>query len=322
MISVKTCPVCGSADLELLKRYSFTLRGLDGQEELPARLTYNEERLLVFFQEIWTNGPVAEIDIDRCGSCGMLFSNPRFTAEDIRVKYESIERLESVSDRHRENPPSRTGERAGRIHSLIGDSLGVRPEGLRVLDYGGAQGYNLLPFLPENHCFLLDYVTHEYSEGILCLGKDIEDLAEGETFDVILLCHVLEHATDPLDLVEGLASRLPDEGLLYVEVPLGAFREWRKLKEPLTHVNFFSEESIYNCLERAGMDIVNLFTVYQWVTHSKRWNVVLIARNRVWGRRAGGIKAAYKSTRKQMSNPLYYLPLVTRQIRRMVGMQD
>jgi SAM-dependent methyltransferase len=318
--TVKNCPVCGSEDLILEKRHRFTLGQRLKREAAP--LTYEEERLQVFFQEIWTESPAARIDIEKCGSCGMLFSNPRFTPEEISLKYETLDRSGSVWKRQRENPPLRTGERAARIHSLIRDALGETPRGLRILDYGGAQGYNLLPFLQQNQCFLLDYVTHEYPEGIVRLGNDIEDLGQTETFDVILACHVLEHAIDPLRLAMGLARQLSNNGLLYVEVPLGAFREWKKLKEPLTHVNFFSEESICNCIEKAGMDTISLRTVFQWVTHSRRWNVILIAGNHAGGRCPSGIEAAYKSTRRQMSNPLYYVPLLTRQIRRMADMQD
>jgi SAM-dependent methyltransferase len=322
LIPLKTCPVCDGDNLELLKRHTFTVPQRQGEAKPHSPPTYPEERLRVFFEEIWTPGSPAEIDIDICGSCGMIFSNPRFTAEEIRLKYQTLDRQGSVSDRHRADPPVKTGERARQIRSLIVDSLEGEPEGLRVLDYGGAQGYNLLPFLPENNCFLLDYVTHEYPAGIIRIGNDLEDLAEGEEFDVILACHVLEHSPDPLGLVRGLASHLEAEGLLYVEVPLGAFREWKSLKEPLTHVNFFSEQSIYNCVNRAGMNAIRLFTVFQWVTHSKSWNVVLIARKSAGASPAGITAAAYRRTRRQMSNPAYYVPLVTRRIRRMAGKKD
>jgi len=116
------------------------------------------------------------------------------------------------------------------------------------------------------------------------------------------LCHTLEHATDPRHIIEELRSHLTEAGLLYVEVPLGCWNEWKKLVEPLTHVNFFSEESLYTCVRSADLDVIYLSSDFQYVTHGKLWCV-----NLVGCKRKGTTVTRFKTTRQQMENPYYYL---------------
>lgn len=115
---------------------------------------------------------------------------------------------------------------------------------------------------------VLDYVRlDEYPAGVRYAGRDFDDLQPGKRFGAILICHVLEHAVRPLELVSRAAEHLSDVGVVYIEVPLVAFREWRRLSEPLTHVRFFSEESVFNLARLAGLNVFSLSTDYQWVTH-------------------------------------------------------
>lgn len=114
-------------------------------------------------------------------------------------------------------------------------------------------------------------MKYDCPKAIGYLGRDVSDLQTDEVFDVILLCHTLEHAIEPMRMISDLSSHLAEAGLLYVEVPLGCWKEWKSLNEPLTHVNFFSEESIFKCLSSTGLNIIHLSTAYQWVTHGKMW---------------------------------------------------
>jgi hypothetical protein len=64
-----------------------------------------------------------------------------------------------------------------------------------------------------------------------------------------------------------LADRLTPNGLLYVEVPLGAWLEWDSLREPITHLNFFSEQSLCFAARAAGLTPVALESRWQQVVH-------------------------------------------------------
>jgi len=106
---------------------------------------------------------------------------------------------------------------------------------------------------------------------------------------------------------------LRENGLLYVEVPLGAHTEWNELSEPLTHLNFFSEQSLVECLRLAGLQVIDISTRYVWVTHKKAWCVMALARPNNNTRPVPAL-----STKRQMSNQYYrFRPFVESRAKRL-----
>lgn len=80
------------------------------------------------------------------------------------------------------------------------------------------------------------------------------------TYDCILLNHVLEHVTEPGALISKLKKHLNDDGLLYVEVPIEIWGGIRRLeKDPVTHVNFFTDGSLKTILRMNGYRIISSF---------------------------------------------------------------
>ena len=253
--------------------------------------------------------------VEFCCSCGFVFLNPRFTPEEIERKYRACKTIENkgISLFEQETVPLR----GQRIYDLITDWLGGRPSGKRVLDYGGARGGILLPFTAENESSVLDYVKLETIDGVRYAGRDLQALGPEDKFDIILLCHTLEHASEPVGMLQSLLEVLAEQGIIYVEVPLGAFREWRVLKEPLTHLNFFSEQSLCSCLSQAGFRVTSVETRFQFSVSSKSWCVNSIADGIPATTPATHTRA--RSTRRQMNNPLYYARPVLNRISRSPG---
>lgn len=91
------------------------------------------------------------------------------------------------------------------------------------------------------------------------LAESIPDELQGETFDAVLMTHVLEHTVDPLQAVRNAAKLLTSGGVFVVEVPnnasLGmkqAGAAWRWLDVP-RHLNFFTPHSLRRVCELAGL---------------------------------------------------------------------
>jgi|GEM_PF-1006392 len=298
MIDTKECPICKSNKLQVLKKYSYVF---PKAKESASLKYYYEERLKIFFDKILKDGSPAKFNVCMCKSCGMIFTNPRFTSDEIREKYDAISKLESEFVFRHEHPARKTEERSKRIYLLVTEYMRDSSRLNRILDYGGAEGYNLLHFLnADNTCYVIDYVQYDRPRSIQFFQGDLTVLKASETFDVILLCHVLEHATDPRAFLKALSYHLAETGLLYIEVPLGCFGEWRSLREPLTHVNFFSEQSLCECFRDSDLNIIYLSTSYQWVTHGKMWCINLLASRT----KVKNIKR-FKTTRQQMDNDYY-----------------
>lgn len=284
MESTGSCVVCGSSALRTVLSRTFSPPETGDDD-------YVSIRLRCLFEELAPRERRSTFDVENCGDCGMLFSNPRLSPEEVARKYGYIS---AAQKSHPVKRPSRYSERSERICREISRARGGRPAGLRVLDYGGAQGFNLTSFAGSNRCYLVDYQEYDPLPGIEYLGQDLRDLEGQPAFDIILFTHVLEHVPRPVEFLRGLASILSAGGLLYVEVPLGSFRDYRLFAEPLTHVNFFSERSMSRCMEEAGVPVVSLATGFQWVTDMRQWCINVVGRR---GPGEGRTRRAFQGNR-------------------------
>ena len=306
MIQTETCPQCRSKNLRTLKKQQFVRPEISMRDILTGPVEYNRERLWIFFDKIWKDSSTADFDVCLCSSCGLIFTNPRFSEKEIAIKYLTVGEIESDKQQTQIRTILKKDERASRIYNLLAGLYRGNHRTRKVLDYGGGRGYNLTPFLQKtDDCYLLDFVEYDTSADITYLGKNIDALQKEDAFDVILLCHILEHAIDPAGIIRNLLSHLTDTGMIYIEVPLGCWGEWKYLHEPLTHINFFSEESLYKCLRACGLHVIHLSTAYQWVARSKLWCV-----NIVGCKDPENTITNFKTTQKQMYSRYYSLPLI------------
>ena len=296
MLLLHNCPQCDSKRLQRMKDYTFTPpQDIKEEDIAQATVQYEIERLWIFFNHMIKTSEPTTIGIDYCPECGLLISNPRCTDEEMTGLYETATRLDICTKRQRQFPTLRIEERSQRVYSLIA-RLGRQLRQASVLDYGGMQGYNLMAFARNGcRCFVLDYMKDvEHPENVSYLGRDLDDLSN-EKFDVVILSHVLEHVDRPSDLVRRISQHLTEDGLVYAEAPLGCRHEWKYLSEPATHINFFSEQSLYNCCTLAGLHPCYLATHRQWITRGYATCVNLIAAKRNLGK-----TVRYKSTLEQV----------------------
>ena len=276
----ETCPICGSDRLVGLKDYSFTPDYFTDLNVLPEGTSYQQERLWIFFNHIMEKPTASLLTSTLCQSCSFIFLNPRLTQKDILTKYKAIEILGLDRKRHqREKDLSNVEKRANRIYQTIKE---FRPGSEEcILDYGGAEGHLLIPFLDSgDKGYLIDYIEYDqFDSRITYLGSDHSDLLQELQFDIILINHTLEHVGDPVQLLIDLAAYLKPGGLFYIEVPLGAWLEWEFLNEPVTHLNFFSDESLVKTVERAGLYTQFIQSQWQWAISGISPCINLIASN-------------------------------------------
>ena len=112
--------------------------------------------------------------------------------------------------------PAELRTRKHNAHALITRCLGDQPP-VRVLDYGGDRGQ----FIPDqwpSEKFVFEVSGREPLPGIQRVGNAFD--LEGRDFDLVMLCHVLEHLPDPAAQLEQIRELIGEAGHLYVEVPL------------------------------------------------------------------------------------------------------
>lgn len=102
------------------------------------------------------------------------------------------------------------------------------------------------------------------------IRRDVSELTEDETFDVITLNHVFEHLVEPLETMKALLNHLDKNGLVIIEVPhsrdfllntldLESFKSFTFWSE---HLILHTEGSLRTFLLKSGFSSVTI-TGYQ-----------------------------------------------------------
>lgn len=152
-----------------------------------------------------------------------------------------------------------------RLHKVEEVRGGGRSLG-RVLDVGCGEGFALAEF--QRRGWEVEGIDHSV-EGLRAMNPELLEhveqgnvfelletrISDGETYDVVWLNNVLEHVTEPLDLLKSLRKLIAGDGVLVVTVP----NDFSELQERLLaegeiperfwvalpdHISYFSSESL------------------------------------------------------------------------------
>jgi 2-polyprenyl-3-methyl-5-hydroxy-6-metoxy-1,4-benzoquinol methylase len=271
---VRACPLCGSADKEVL----FT--GLrDRFFGVPGEWTYK-----------------------RCRRCTLVFLDPRPTREDIGKAYAvySTHALVALPD----NLPRRLRSyvRGGYLTNKFGYGTGVdrlqRLAGWLAYLHPGQREYmnGSIMYLPASHRGrVLDVGcgAGEALDELRRLGWEVEGVDPDpeavanavrnrglkvrvgtlkdqgyppDHFDAVVLSHTIEHVHDPVSLLKECRHVLRPGSLLVVATPntesmgSGYFGpDWRVL-EPPRHLTLFSRKTLSQAARAAGLSLLELRT--------------------------------------------------------------
>lgn len=251
------------------------------------------DRLRVLF-ELWTPGEArVRIEYVLCQKCGFVIYRPRPTEVEVEAKYRFLHAL--AAPRDSSNAPSLIERR--RSLELFRALKPYLLEGrARVLDFGGYRGGLMTEIAAMGcECYVVDYAP-DVLPGVTRLGDTLADLDDEQRFDVLVCSHVLEHLVQPLEACRQLVERLRIGGLLFVEVPLEILGHAPRQREPVTHLNFFSEESLDAMLRLAGLRVESCQVTACTVGDGRQRLVV-----RALARRGAGVPEAVRFEQRAAS---------------------
>lgn len=127
----------------------------------------------------------------------------------------------------------------------------------RVLELGPGPGYfakNWLNLMPSINYSAIE-TDRESQKKLENLGVKIVDLSDETISDVVVMCHVLEHVSNPVNFIDKATRGLGSRGVLFIEVPC---QDWihKDLDEP--HILFFDKKSMRMMLEKLGFDDIEI----------------------------------------------------------------
>lgn len=204
------------------------------------------------------------LETDLCLTCGLV-SHHQVPTEEELVKFYATEYRVAY---HQERTPSarrvmrawKNGKRiAEQIDPFldkdgkvleIGAGIGCTVRALSELGYE-AQG------IEPNHGFQ-EYASQ--SLGAHVERAVLDDLQTPESYQSILLVHVIEHFRSPATALQQIHGLLKSNGLLYVECPnlAAPFATWDRLFH-FAHIHNFTPETLRRMAERCGFEVVNDF---------------------------------------------------------------
>jgi 2-polyprenyl-3-methyl-5-hydroxy-6-metoxy-1,4-benzoquinol methylase len=205
-----------------------------------------------------------------CRHCGLVFLNPRMTAQAYGRFYNGIYRplvsafhgrlidARTIQDEQREYAI----ERAGFIRPFIANAA---PKTL--LDIGGSTGVVAHHFAREFglHGTLIDPAPLEVEQakrlGLETVTGLVEEHDFGQRrFDVVIICQTVDHLLDVAGTLTRVRQLLSDNGLLFIDIVdfrAAYLRNWSVEDAiKIDHPYYLTEATTYAYLRSAGFDVL------------------------------------------------------------------
>jgi SAM-dependent methyltransferase len=262
-----SCPVCAHRQWSVFKSEIF-------ERDHGIFVPYFANRHDALF-EVWFKGE-NEVKLDGafCENCGFITYLPRPTSEDVSEKYEWLAKHEGKDS----EPPigleiTLDNRRANRLAKKTSRLI---PRPRTVLDFGGGDGRLMKSYLDGGaECFLIDY-SEKAVDGIVRLGDTLDDVKVDRSFDLIVCSHVLEHLSEPGEVLRRLRQIATDDSFLYCEVPFELSQGLGIRDDPVTHINFFTKETLERLVASERWEpLVSGYFYTTYGTHPMRASFVI-----------------------------------------------
>ena len=218
-----------------------------------------------------------------CQECGHVFLLQDFTPSQLINLYSNYYPRSNL-DVNSYCPCQEVSGFLGWLDGVKSSAFRWVPKNVRVLDigcgFGETLGYHAARGCDvygveadENIRRVADKFGYKVHVGLFDAG-----LYEADSFDYVTMDQVFEHVVDPLEVLEGIARILKPGGVVVISFPnakgWGARvfgRRWINWHAPY-HVQFYSNSSLEQLANRAGLKIVENRTItpsswlhFQWL---------------------------------------------------------
>ena len=211
----------------------------------------------------------AFVEMQVCEHCSFIQTAIPFSDEEIGRLYADYRSSSYHQERIRYEPeyaaiaeavgydPVEVRTRTTALAKFLRKQLTADP--ITILDYGGSDG-RFIPDIPGSK-FVYEISNLDPVPGV----SRIKSESELGTYSLVLLAHVTEHVTHPLNMIRKLNAYVQPGGHLYIETPQEISEEQRaRLKQSALpadigvheHINYYCVPAVAALLEAAGFTVV------------------------------------------------------------------
>lgn len=239
---VHACPACGSPRLRPLHVYA------------------NKRRVIARAPNLAMIG---------CEECGVLFSHPLPSDAELEAYYESDyweERLPRAAA-GREEKLRRHTEQLTLLRPHLEAADRAEDYAPRVFDYGCGRGEWLDVLAGEG------WETHGLEPGDAARSfagerhSIVGEVPTDESFDLVILNHVLEHLREPLDVLRSVVGAARPGGHVFISTPdLGRLPEHGRFSyvKSGVHIMSYTFPAMSSLFALAGLEVVGHFDGPEW----------------------------------------------------------
>jgi 2-polyprenyl-3-methyl-5-hydroxy-6-metoxy-1,4-benzoquinol methylase len=225
--------------------------------------------------------------IVECNECELIYTNPRFTTEELELVYSSDKILGGNwrDFRYLFNknlPDELQGLKKSNSYSsilydwkfeIIEKYAPNLPKGIKVIDIGCGDGKFVNDALKRGYdAYGIDLSPDRIQQGKKLYGLDdvrlktmnIDDFSNNEKFDVIVMWDVFEHVESPSFLLKSLKKISHKSTVIYVltmsidSITYKMYkRNWNYINPP-QHLHYFSHATIKKMFIKNGFDLVGV----------------------------------------------------------------
>jgi len=181
-----------------------------------------------------------------------------------QIDYSDSSKIYSISEKNKLAPMTKTSKVLLKRASICNDYMSGKS---KILDLGSgcarfACAIRDLKLDDKLEVISVDFSdeTSKYSKLPVLIGdissKDLLNMFELKSFDMITSFHSLEHIVHPKSSLENWKQLLKDGGLIVIEVP--CVEEVNQLPKD-GHISFFTKKSIRSILQSVGFEILECF---------------------------------------------------------------
>jgi SAM-dependent methyltransferase len=198
-----------------------------------------------------------------CSSCSLVYAVPMPSKESVALynaKY--FDEAHGGRNHNRSSLSFFSGIAKIRLNHVINYLQKIGLTVFSILEFGPGLGYFARAWLrnfTQSQYFSVETDLECRRElkkiGIRDLSDEVDNESRLESFDLLIMSHVLEHVTEPVDFILTASSYLRPGGALFVEVPFRDYH-YKSIDEP--HLLFFNKISLEFLLDKTGYENIEI----------------------------------------------------------------